>query len=67
VGSAYQATRARARGLAGLDWAEWAKIGFSFSLEFLMPFIFIFSMGFKSNSNQISNSKQFKHVHQIKE
>jgi hypothetical protein len=57
----------RGRGLAGLSWAEWAEIGFSFSLEFLMPFLFIFSMDFKSNSNQISNSNQFKHVHQTKE
>jgi hypothetical protein len=35
-----------ARGLAGLSWAEWAEFGFSFSLEFLMPFLFIFSMDF---------------------
>jgi hypothetical protein len=46
----------RARGLAGLSWAEWVAFGFSFSLEFLMPFLFIFFKDFKSNSNQISNS-----------
>jgi hypothetical protein len=59
--------RGRARGLAGLSWAEGAEFGLSFSLEFLMPFLFIFSMDFKSNSTQISNSNYFKHVHQIKE
>jgi hypothetical protein len=37
----------------GLSWAGWAELGFSFSLEFVMPFLFIFSMDFKSNSNQI--------------
>jgi hypothetical protein len=51
----------RARGLAGLSWVEWAQFSFSFSLEFLMPFLFIFYMDFKSNSNQ------FKHLHKIKD
>jgi hypothetical protein len=50
VGPTYEAKRARAR---GLDWALWAKIGFSFSREFLNAFIFIFSMDFKSSLNQI--------------
>jgi hypothetical protein len=38
------------------SWAELgrgAEFGFSFSLEFLMPFIFIFFMDFKSNSDPI--------------
>jgi hypothetical protein len=38
----------RAR-LAGLNW-------FSFSREFLIAFVFIFSRVFNSNSNQVSNS-----------
>jgi hypothetical protein len=37
-------------------WANWAKLGFSIFREFLMPFLFIFSMVFNSNSNQVSNS-----------
>jgi hypothetical protein len=52
------------------DWAEvgllgW--IGFPFFLEFLIAFLFVFSMDFKSNSNPKPNSNNFKHVHQIKE
>jgi hypothetical protein len=50
--------RGGARGLAGLSWPEWAAFGFSFSLEFLMPFIFYFIYGFQI---------KFKHVHQFKE
>jgi hypothetical protein len=49
---------------AGLTWAE---KGFSFSREFLIAFIFIFSRVFNSNSSQVSNSNQMKHVQQFKE
>jgi hypothetical protein len=31
-------------------------LAFSISREFLMPFLFIFSRVFNSNSNQVSNS-----------
>jgi energy-converting hydrogenase Eha subunit G len=44
---------AGARGLAGPDWAEWAKIGFSIFLEFPNAFLFIFSIKFNSNSTTI--------------
>jgi hypothetical protein len=53
--------RVRGRAKAGPTWAKWAKLGFSNFREFLMPFLFIFSRVFNSNSNQI------KHVHQFKE
>jgi hypothetical protein len=33
---------ARARGLAGSTWAGWASFPFSFSLDFLIPFLFLF-------------------------
>jgi hypothetical protein len=36
------AARARARGLAGLNWAGWAAFSFSFSLDFLISFLFLF-------------------------
>jgi type IV secretory pathway TrbF-like protein len=49
TGSAYQA--ARARGLAGLSGLFWAEMAFPISLEFLMPFLFIFSRVFNLNSN----------------
>jgi hypothetical protein len=47
---------ARARGLAGPSWAGWAAFPFSFSLDFLIPFLFLFyrifsskfKLGFKS-------------------
>jgi hypothetical protein len=55
--------RARAR-LNGLVWAEMA---FSFFFEFLLPFLFIFSRVFNSNSIQVSNSNQIKYVQQFKE
>jgi hypothetical protein len=43
---------ARARGLAGLSWASWAAFSFSFSLDFLIPFLFLFYIGFSNpNSN----------------
>jgi hypothetical protein len=35
---------------------SWAELAFSFSLEFLMLFYFIFPRVFNSNSNQVSNS-----------
>jgi hypothetical protein len=58
--------RERARG-AGLNGATWAKLGFSIFREFLIAFLFIFSRVFNSNSNQVSNSIQIKHVQQFKE
>jgi hypothetical protein len=39
---------ARARGLAGPAWAGWATLSFSFSLDFLIPFPFLFYRVFKS-------------------
>jgi hypothetical protein len=57
--------RGRTRtGLIGLVWAEMA---FSFFLEFLLPFLFIFPRVFNSSSNQVSNSTQIKYVQQFKE
>jgi hypothetical protein len=47
---------AGARAGVGPPWANWAKLGFSIFREFLMPFLFIFSRVFNSNSNQVSNS-----------
>jgi hypothetical protein len=38
----------RARGLAGTSWADWAVFPFSFSLDFLIPFIFLFYRVFNS-------------------
>jgi hypothetical protein len=51
-------------GLIGLTWAEMA---FSISREFLIAFLFIFSKVFNSNSNQVSNSNQFKYMQEFKE
>jgi hypothetical protein len=53
VGLACQAERARGRGRtrAGLNGLPWAELVFPIFLEFLMPFLFIFSMVFNSNSN----------------
>jgi hypothetical protein len=63
--SGREGERARARtGLSGLPWAE---IGFPFSREFLIAFLFIFSRVFNSNSNQVPNSNQIKYVQQFKE
>jgi hypothetical protein len=59
--------RARARARAGLIGLVWAKMAFSFFLEFLLPFLFIFSRVFNSNSNQVSNSNQIKYVQKFKE
>jgi hypothetical protein len=58
---------ARARACAGLSGLVWAELVFSFFLEFLLPFLFIFSRVFNSNSNQVSNSNQIKYVQQFKE
>jgi hypothetical protein len=44
-----------ARDLAWSSWAGWADMVFSFSREFLISFIFIFSRLSNSNSNQVSN------------
>jgi hypothetical protein len=53
VGLACQAERARGRGRtrAGLNGLPWAELAFPIFLEFLMPFLFIFSRVFNSNSN----------------
>jgi hypothetical protein len=42
---------ARGRARAGLNGLPWAELAFPISLEFLMPFLFIFSRVFNSNSN----------------
>jgi hypothetical protein len=47
---------AGARVGAGLSGSTCAKIGFPFSKDFLITFLFIFSRVFNSNSNQVSNS-----------
>ena len=57
-------TGTRGAGPAGPTWAEMA---FSISREFLIAFLFILSRVFNSNSNQVSNSSQTKHVQQFKE
>jgi hypothetical protein len=62
-GRAGASMRARAR-LIGPTWAE---IGFPFSRDFLIAFLFIFSRVFNSNSNQVSNSNQIKYMQQFKE
>jgi hypothetical protein len=58
---------AGARGGARLSVPVWAAIGFPFSREFLIAFLFIFSRVFNSNSNQVSISNQIKYVQQFKE
>jgi hypothetical protein len=55
--------RARPR-LNGLPWTE---LAFPIFLDFLLPFLFIFSRVFNSNSNQVSNSNQIKYVQHFKE
>jgi hypothetical protein len=47
---------------AGLSGPVWAEIGFPFSREFLIAFLFIFSRVSNSTSNQVSNSNQIKYV-----
>jgi hypothetical protein len=68
AGPACQAPRARGRargvGLSGLTWVE---LGFPFSRDFLIAFLFSFSRVFNSNSNQVSNSNQIKYMQQFKE
>jgi hypothetical protein len=60
-------TRARARAGAGLNGPAWVEMAFSIFLEFLLPFLFIFSSVFNSNSIQVSNLNQIKYVQQFKE
>jgi hypothetical protein len=50
----------------GLSGSTWAELGFLFSREFLISFLFISYRVFNSNSNQVSNSNQIKHVQQFK-
>jgi hypothetical protein len=59
--------RHRVRARARLSGPVWAEIGFPFSREFLIAFLFIFSRVFNSNSNQVSISNQIKYVQQFKE
>jgi hypothetical protein len=69
AGPAYQAPRSCGRGhvRARLSGPTWAELGFPFSREFLIAFLFIFARVFNSNPNQVSNSNQIKHVQQFKE
>jgi hypothetical protein len=48
--------RARRRVGLGRFGLGWVKMVSPFSFEFLIPFLFIFSMEFKSNQTIISNS-----------
>jgi hypothetical protein len=59
--------RGGGRARAGLNGPAWAEMAFSIFLEFLLPFLFIFSRVFNSNSVQVSNSNQIKYVQQFKE
>jgi hypothetical protein len=52
---------------AGLNGLRWAKSAFPIFLEFLLPFLFIFSRIFNSNSNQVSISNPIKYVQHFKE
>jgi hypothetical protein len=52
---------------AGLNRSAWAEMAFYIFLEFLFPFLFIFSRVFNSNSIKVSNSNQIKYVQQFKE
>jgi hypothetical protein len=52
---------------AGPNGPTWVELAFLFSREFLIAFLFIFSRVFNSNSNQVPNSNQIKHVQQFKE
>jgi hypothetical protein len=62
TGGTHLSGDAGARGLARLSWAKLAEMRFSIFSEFLIAFLFILSMDFKSNSN----SNNIKHVHQTK-
>jgi hypothetical protein len=55
-GAACQGKRTRGRARAGPAGLGGSKRLFSFSLEFLMLFYFIFPRVFNSNSNHVSNS-----------
>jgi hypothetical protein len=57
----------QARARPGLNGLPWAELAFPIFLEFLLPFLFIFSRVFNSNSNQVSNSNQIKYVQHFKE
>jgi hypothetical protein len=61
--------RRQAQGTCRLELSGpvWAEIGFPFSRDFLISFLFIFSRVFNSNSNQVSNSNQIKCMQQFKE
>jgi hypothetical protein len=59
--------QAQGRARAGLNGLPWAELAFPIFLEFLLPFLFIFSRVFNSNSNQVSNSNQIKYVQHFKE
>jgi hypothetical protein len=59
--------RVRARARARLSGPVWAEIGFPFSTDFLIAFLFIFSRVFNSNLNQVPNSNQIKYMQQFKE
>jgi hypothetical protein len=59
--------RAQARARAGLNGLPWAELVFPIFLEFLLPFLFIFSRVFNSNSNQVSNSNEIKYMQQFEE
>jgi hypothetical protein len=63
--SGTESTRAWARARAGLSGSAWAELGFPFSREFLIAFLFILSRVFNSNSNKVSNSNQINHVQQF--
>jgi hypothetical protein len=65
--SGTEGMRARARARSGLNGLSWAEMAFPFPREFPIAFLFIFSMVFNSNSNQVSNSNQIKYVQQFKE
>jgi hypothetical protein len=68
TGLAHATERERETGAqAGLNWPALAEMAFSIFLEFLLPFLFIFSRVFNSNSIQVSNSNQIKYVQQFKE
>jgi hypothetical protein len=58
---------ARGGGGARLSGPFYAEIGFPFSRDFLIAFLFNFSRVFNSNSNQVSNSNQIKSMQQFKE
>jgi hypothetical protein len=62
-----EGAQAQACAGAGLSGPVWAEIGFPFSKDFLISFLFNFSRVFNSNSNQVSNSNQIKSMQQFKE